>query len=280
VTHQEKPFADWIGRASESEDVVTERLVRSFRAIFEPCLAPVAADEAPLGVHWCLSPEIQPMAALGPDGHPAKNLHLPPVPLPRRMWAGGSLELLSPLMIGDRVRRRSTIGDISHKVGRSGELWFVAVEHEYITGRGTAIKERHDIVYREAPKPGTAAPGDGAQPGQARAGAPVWTVETNATLLFRYSALTFNGHRIHYDLPYATEVEDYAGLVVHGPLQATLLLNLAARNGRPPPRFDYRGVAPAISGTALQICSNDMGDELWTAGGDGTVHMEAKATLR
>lgn len=270
-------FSEWIGRKSESEDVVAPRLAASYRAIFGDRLAPVGEGDAPLGIHWCLSPAIAPMEALGPDGHPAKNRDLPPIPQPRRMWAGGQLETLAPIRIGDTVRRVSTIGAITRKEGRSGELWFVAVHHEYITPRGTAIRERHDIVYREAAKPGIAATtAPEAQP----AIQPVdgeWLVETPSTLLFRYSAITFNGHRIHYDLPYVTGVEGYAGLVVHGPIQATLLLNLATvSEGQVPDRFSYRGVAPAIAGGPVRVRRTPgTPGGFRTESASGTVHMEA-----
>lgn len=280
---ESKPFAEWIGRRSESEDVVTERLAASFRAIFEPNLAEVAEGAAPLGIHWCLSPAIAPMSELGPDGHPARNRDLPPVPQPRRMWAGGVIETFDALRIGDRVRRISTIADITRKQGRSGELWFVAVDHDYVTERGLAVRERHDIVYREAAKPapdGAAHPAP-EKPAPARSFARCWTVGTTSTLLFRYSAITFNGHRIHYDLPYATEVEGYAGLVVHGPIQATLLFNLAAAERRATPRrFTYRGVSPAIAGGMLSVCAGTSGEAgtYWTQGPSGRIYMEARAT--
>jgi 3-methylfumaryl-CoA hydratase len=275
----ETQFAEWIGRKSESVDIVTPRLAASYRAIFGDRLAPVGADEAPLGIHWCLSPAIAPMEALGPDGHPAKNRDLPPIPQPRRMWAGGSLETLAPIRVGDTVTRISTIGSITRKEGRSGELWFVAVHHDYVTPRGTAIRERHDIVYREAAKPGTARttasePVPAAEPVEGE-----WLVETPSTLLFRYSAITFNGHRIHYDLPYVTGVEGYAGLVVHGPIQATLLLNFATASlGRVPERFSYRGVAPAIAGSPVRVRKTpDTEAGFRTESVSGTVHMEATA---
>jgi 3-methylfumaryl-CoA hydratase len=328
-----KPFAEWIGRTSESQDEVSPRLDASFRAIFAPNLAPVGEGEAPLGVHWCLSPAIAGMAELGPDGHPAKNLSLPPVPQPRRMWAGGEIETHDALRVGDRVRRVSSIRDIARKQGRSGELWFVAVGHDYLTDRGLAIRERHDIVYREAAKVGKnaetsrlsvgerqpppltpphkgegdvivgASSGKGSPDHEAAAyqGPPPpcgegwgvgvlsaasdhqphdgWLIETSPTLLFRYSAITFNGHRIHYDLPYATEVEGYPGLVVHGPIQATLLYNLAAmQTGKPPKRFSYRGLAPAFSGAPLRVCADPAGGGRFrTEAISGTVHMEAVA---
>ncbi|CDX13865.1 conserved hypothetical protein [Mesorhizobium plurifarium] len=276
-TTGKKPFADWIGRQSESFDVVSQRLVQSFRAIFEPNLAPLAAGHAPLGIHWCLSPAIAAMDQLGADGHPARNLSLPPVPQPRRMWAGGELQMHDALRIGDEVRRVSTIRDVVRKQGRSGELWFVAVDHRYHTARGIALSERHDIVYREAATPKHAASGrekTAPMPGR-RVGAS-WALVPSSTLLFRYSAITFNGHRIHYDLPYATETEGYEGLVVHGPLQATLMFNLAAARGTGiPATFRYRGVAPAIAGRHLTIAASPDGRQFWTQGDDGVVHMEA-----
>lgn len=275
---EQKLSAEWIGRQSESIDIVSERLVKSFRAIFEPHLAPLPADTAPLGIHWCLSPAIAGMDQLGADGHPAKNLSLPPVPLPRRMWAGGELRVHDHLRGGDKVRKVSTILDIVRKHGRSGELWFVAVGHAYHSDRGLAVSERQDIVYREA-----AVSGNGlsrntspAEPTTIRPAGQVWSVLPSSTLLFRYSAITFNGHRIHYDLPYAIESEGYEGLVVHGPLQATLLLNLAASQGAGIPlTFRYRGIAPAIAGRELTVRAGIDGQRLWTQGRSGAVHMEA-----
>ncbi len=277
MSGQDKPFAEWLGRTSVSDDVVTPRLADSFAAIFDGHLAQGKEGEAPLGIHWCLSPAIAPMAQLGSDGHPAKNLTLPPVPLPRRMWAGGELELFDPLRIGDEVRRTSTIEDIVHKQGRTGDLWFVAVGHQYETQRGLSVRERHDIVYREAADP--SAPRKAPVPQAPEDASIVRSIETPPTLLFRYSAITFNGHRIHYDLPYATGVEGYDGLVVHGPIQATLLLNLASmRPGAGPPgRFSYRGLSPAIAGRTLSFkCgAGDRSNTLWTEGCDGVRHMSA-----
>ncbi|WP_137389424.1 FAS1-like dehydratase domain-containing protein [Rhodoligotrophos defluvii] len=283
AVESEKPFAEWIGRTTEAEDVVAPRLVASFRATFEPFLAPTTTDEAPLGIHWCLSPAIAPQSALGPDGHPAKNRDVPPVPQPRRMWAGGSVEIFDPLRVGDRVKRVTTIANITRKQGRSGELWFVAVDHVYSTGRGVALRERHDMVYREAAKPGTSTGPTAADDAAARPHSRTWTVETPPTFLFRYSAITFNGHRIHYDYPYATEVEGYAGLVVHGPIQATLLLNLAAsEEGRAPERFSYRGLSPAFGGDPLLVCAGTNGEAgvYWTQHVSGRVHMEGRSSLR
>jgi 3-methylfumaryl-CoA hydratase len=253
------PFAEWIGRRSESEDVVSERLVEDFRATLGPHLAPLGQDEAPLCIHWCLSPAIAAMAELGPDGHPAKNRYMPPVPQPRRMWAGGTIERLGSLIVGDRVRRATTIATIERKQGRSGELWFVGVDHEYYGPRGLALRERQDIVYREAsgqkPPPASPAP--------SRQMASSTTLDPTTTLLF----------------PYATGVEGYEGLVVHGPLQATLLYNMAASAlGSAPARFSYRGVAPAIADRPLALCrgGGELAGRFWTQGAAGQIHMEAE----
>ncbi len=274
---EQQLVAQWRGRESRSHDLVTQRMADAFAATFAPHLAETLEGVAPLGIHWCLSPAIAPMDALGADGHPAKNRDLPPVPLPRRMWAGGRLDYASPIYVGDEVERITTIGDISRKQGRSGELWFVAVHHEYRTPRGLALRERHDIVYREAA--GDAPAAEPPPPaGFADMVPQSWVVETHPTLLFRYSALTFNGHRIHYDLPYATGTEGYRGLVVHGPIQATLLFNMAAQMiGAPPPRFDYRGLSAAIAGTPIRVRRSSKDAAVFlTEGTDGAVHMEAR----
>ena len=272
-------FEDWIGRTRESEDVVTERLTASFRAIFDGYLAPQQDGVAPLGLHWCLSPEIAAMDELGADGHPAKHRLLPPVPLPRRMWAGGTVETRGEIRIGDRVRRISTIGEITLKEGRSGQLWFVSIDHDYVTARGLAIRERQNLVFRPA---AGAEPAAALQPTSAspKDCGDHWTLTPTPPLLFRYSAITFNGHRIHYDLPYARDTEGYAGLVVHGPLQATLLMNLAAKvMGVNCLHMAYRGLAPAISGDSLKICAGigDQSGQFWTEGLLGQTHMAASA---
>lgn len=267
----------WIGREARAVDLVTPRLAEEFRATFAPHLAEGRDGEAPLAIHWCLAPAIAPAAGIGPDGHPERGGFLPPVPLPRRMWAGGEVEIHDGLRIGDAVTRRSTIEDVSAKEGRSGALCFVAVRHEYLTERGLAIRERHDIVYREA-ETGQPPPRPREEPRPADL---TWSVDATPVLLFRYSALTFNGHRIHYDLPYATGEEGYAGLVVHGPVQATLLLNAAAAlDGRPPRRFRYRGLSPLIAGGSFTVSAArgpEGGLACWTGSADGRTCMEAEA---
>ena len=241
--------APWLGRTETKKDVLTQGLIDKFHATLCPHLWDGAGD-VPLGIHWCIALDTVPAAALSDDGHAARGGFLPPVPLPARMWAGGDVTHLTPLKIGEAVTRRSVIGDITAKQGRSGTLVFVTVEHEYSSGGRLCIREKQSIVYREisAPRPVKNAP-DASDPTTLRS-----SLAPDPVLLFRYSALTFNAHRIHYDHVYATETEAYSGLVVHGPLQATLLLNLAAEALKPSPhRFSFRGLAPLTLPCELQL---------------------------
>ncbi len=196
------------------------------------------------------------------------------MPLPRRMWAGGALTFRAPLKVGDTVTRRSTIADVTLKTGRSGPLCFVSVDHEILTERGTAIQERQDIVYREmAPTPMPPAP---SEPGPVADTSE--TVSATPLLLFRYSALTFNGHRIHYDRPYVTDEEGYPGLVVHGPLQATLIVQLAARVLGGVSEVAYRGVGPLFDGDnfTVNVKRTEGGLDGWTAAENGRATMKAE----
>jgi 3-methylfumaryl-CoA hydratase len=267
----------WIGHSQVAEDVITPRLVKSFHATLAPQLAEVGS-EAPLGLHWCLAPEIVEAARLGRDGHPAKGEFLPPVPLPKRMAAGGALTLLSPLVSGDRVERRSTITSVEEKTGRSGPLCFVTICHDIATDRGLAIQETQSIVYREEVRNSAVTGGSEAssEPSQFSREAAI-----DPVLLFRYSALTFNGHRIHYDAPYAAEGEHYPGLVVHGPLQATYLLNFAAEIGKRSPRkFSFRALHPAAGVTKIHLKARARPGEaatLWIEDPAGRVTMKAEA---
>ena len=247
-------LAAWIGRRSERHDAMDERLIAEFTATLSPHLAQAA--HVPPGLFWCLAPDIEPMDQLGGDGHPRLGLFLPDPTLPRRMWAGGELVFHDDFRPGDRVTKASTIEDIAFKTGKSGRLCFVTLRHHYSARGQLILEERQDIVYREPPSATVGAraavPAEAA--GTAPPGAGDWVVTPTPTLLFRYSAMTFNGHRIHYDFPYATAVEGYSGLVVHGPLQATLMLNLAAaRLGRLPVRFAYRGLAPLMGDRAFSV---------------------------
>jgi 3-methylfumaryl-CoA hydratase len=268
----------WIGHSEIQTDLVTPRLVRSFIDTVG-LYTPETYDAAvPPGLHWCLTPSIVPASAIGPDGHPARGGFLPPIKLPRRMWAGGRVEFHRPLLTGDTVERRSTIKDIQLKDGKTGQLCFVVVRHELIGPRGVAITEEQDIVYRDFGGVAATPPREDKSVTAANAR----EIAVNTALLFRYSALTFNSHRIHYDRPYATEVEGYAGLLVHGPLQATLLMDLARRM-RPEAmlsRFSFRSVAPLFdlaSFFARGRILEDGSASLWVAGAKATVHMRAEA---
>jgi 3-methylfumaryl-CoA hydratase len=280
----DKPDLDhlrqWIGRSTEASDIVTAQLVRGLRAtLFLEIGAPKPGDAAPFTVHWCLAQPVFPMSELGPDGHPSRGGFLPPVPLPRRMWAGGELEFLDTLRVGDEVTRRSEISDVTMKAGNTGALCFVTVAHVVSTARGIAIRERQDIVYRDLPS--------GPQPAAAKPTPPPPVAAhherhmADPVLLFRYSALTFNGHRIHYDRDYVTKVEGYPGLVFHGPMQAALLVEYAARlhGGTAPKKFSYRGVQPLFDGSEFSINANQTatGMELWTANAAAMPTMKASA---
>ncbi|GLR90939.1 FAS1-like dehydratase domain-containing protein [Bradyrhizobium iriomotense] len=267
----------WIGRTQEATDNVTAQLVKGLRAtLFQEVGEPRKGDAAPFTVHWCLAQPVFPMSMLGADGHPTRGGFLPPVPLPRRMWAGGEIEFVEPLRVGDESTRTSRIADVTVKTGSTGTLCFVAVEHTITSPRGVAIRERQDIVYREMTSSQTAttkAPPPKAQHRETHVSDPV--------LLFRYSALTFNGHRIHYDRDYVTKVEGYPGLIFHGPLQAALLVEMAAklRGGRAPRKFSYRGLQPLFEGTEFSVNANetDAGLELWTANAEGQPTMKGAA---
>jgi 3-methylfumaryl-CoA hydratase len=274
----------WIGRSEEAEDIATPALVERFCTTLLPHLAPFEDAHSPLGIHWCLAPRLALMSELGRDGHPSLGGFLPPVSLSRRMWAGGEIEFLAAIPRGGRVVRRSVIADVALKQGRSGSLCFVSVHHEYSAAGQTKIRERQDIVFRDEPRSQLHA---AVRSPQQRHGLPaadlVWAVSPSSVLLFRYSALTFNGHRIHYDQPYATGVEGYPGLVVHGPLQATLLLNAAATVlSRTPRRFSYRNLAPLFADAPFHACAAQTAErqvECRVEGTDGTTAMIATAEI-
>jgi 3-methylfumaryl-CoA hydratase len=244
---------------------------------------PRPGDALPPLWHWLYFLEAKPASELGPDGHPKRGGFLPPVPLPRRMWAGSRLAFLQPIPLGATIRRDSEILKVEVKEGRSGTLVFVTVRHWIIVEGAPAIDEEHDIVYRAQPKPGEAP----AAAGKTAPDDTAWSRELtpDPVLLFRYSALTFNGHRIHYDHPYVTQVEGYPGLVVHGPLQATLMLDLVRRQ-RPQARverFSFRALSPMFADRRLRIGGRpDAGGTkvaLWVADDSGRLAMEGEAVL-
>jgi 3-methylfumaryl-CoA hydratase len=280
----EKPNLDhlrqWIGRSNEATDVVTAQLVKGLRAtLFMEIGEPKPGDAAPFTAHWCLGQPVYPMSELGPDGHPTRGGFLPPVPLPRRMWAGGELEFFKALRVGDEMTRISRISDVTMKTGSTGVLCFVSVEHLITTPRGTVLRERQDIVYRDISTATAAAP---AKPAAAPPAAQHRESHiADPVLLFRYSALTFNGHRIHYDRDYVTKVEGYPGLIFHGPMQAAFLVEFASRlhGGVPPKKISYRGVQPLFEGEfSVNANVTGAGMELWTANSDGLPTMKGTAT--
>jgi 3-methylfumaryl-CoA hydratase len=240
--------------------------------------APRAGEALPPLWHWVYFHELHKSSELADSGHPRLGGFLPPVPLPRRMWAGGRVSFRQPLRIGEEARRVSTVTDVSHKQGASGSLVFVVVRHE-ISGRGgPALVEEHDIVYREAARPGSAP----TAPPRSTARA-LWKSEKtfDVPLLFRYSALIFNANRIHYDRPYAVG-QGYAGIVVHGPLIATLLADLAHRNaGSPIASFRYRLLSPLVDGVPCTFCGAPDGNavRLWAESPDGVLIAQAEAGL-
>jgi 3-methylfumaryl-CoA hydratase len=269
---------EWIGRTHEAGETVGPELVARFRAtVLQAQGEPAQGEPAPVGIHWCIAPPALAPDRLGPDGHPRKGILMPPIPLPRRMWAGGHIEFLEPVRVGDTVTRASTITSIERKKGRSGELCFVQVTHRFAVAGRAVLNEVQDIVYREAA--GTA---EKAQP--ARADPPSGTATRaenfDPVRLFRYSALTFNGHRIHYDFPYATQAEGYAGLVVHGPLQATLLMHLAQGELGTLRTFSFRGKSPLICNRDAVLWASrrdDGGLALGIAESGGAATMTASA---
>ena len=235
--------------------------------------------------HWLYFLPLHRQSDIGPDGHAKRGGFLPPVPLPRRMWAGSQFEFHKPLRIGDLLTRVSTIHDVTEKSGRTGTLVFVKVRHEIRRGDESdiALTEFHDIVYREAPKPDDVAPPPKAAPSSA-----TWEKQwvPDDVLLFRYSALTFNGHRIHYDRRYVTEVEGYPGLIVHGPMIATLLLDLL-RHQLPEAevaRYEFRAVRPVFDINHFFVCGEPQPDgktfRLWARDHDGWLTMDATAVIR
>ena len=273
----------WIGRELVEQDHLTPALVERFRATLD---SDDIGDSAPQAIHWCLCPPKASTASLGADGHPARDNgrdnFLPPVPLPRRMWASGSVEFVRPLTVGTAVTRRSRIAEIAQKQGGTGRLVFVEIDHEMHMDGALVINERQTIVYREASRnPPTPKPAD------VTVDLSAWhwhrMLTPSAPMLFRYSALTFNSHRIHYDLPYACDVEGYRGLVVHGPLLATLLLDLAARElgSNRLKHFAHRAHSPAFAGEALHLAGRREGDRITLAvlGGDSRTVMSAEARL-
>ena len=272
----------WVGRSETLADEITAAPVLGLSAMLDREDAPpVPGTALPPLWHWLYFLPRHRQSEIGPDGHPKRGGFLPPVPLPRRMWAGGRLQWLpdNPLRVGDAVRRISRIDSVTHKAGRTGDLLFVLVKHEVHNSNGLALTEEHDIVYRASVQPGDSEP----PPVAAEQGA-AWQREVvpDDALLFRYSALTFNGHRIHYDRKYVTEVEGYPGLIVHGPLIATLLVDLVRRHALAAfiKSFNFKATRPTFDLHPFRINGQATVDgktvRLWAEDHAGWLTMQGK----
>lgn len=278
---------EWLGKTESFQDTVTAAPVRALSATLDQAdFAPALGTFLPELWHWLYFLPHARQSEIGPDGHPKRGGFMPPVPLPRRMWAGSRLQWLAPLKVGDAIERVSTIESVTHKAGRTGDLIFVLVKHQISNQHGLALIEEHDIVYRDAAAPDdkpvapTPAPRDA-----------TWskTITPDDVLLFRYSALTFNGHRIHYDRQYVTAVEGYPGLIVHGPLIATLLVDLVRQSivGCTLKSFEFRAIRPTFDIKPFTVCARAELEKdptgktiaIWAQDHDGWLTMQATAVL-
>ncbi len=280
----------WIGRTEEKEDLAAPSPVRGLAATLDRHDPPPRHnDPMPPLAHWLFFLADAPQSEIDRDGHAKRGAFLPPVPLPRRMFAGARIQFHAPLRIGESIRQVSEIANVSHKEGRSGVLVFVLIRHSIYGADGLKVTEEQDIVYRdEAPaitqgKVATTSAAQATRPSE-NAIQPSWirTINPDPVMLFRFSALTFNGHRIHYDRAYAMDVEGYPGLVVHGPLTAMLLMDLCRRH-RPDAtieHFSFRAMRPIFDTAPFQIAGTPSSDlssaQLWGKNPDGTVAMEAE----
>lgn len=274
-------LGSWIGKTQTRRDRITPVPMAALSATLDrDDPYPQEGDPVPPLWHWLWFWPIERQSDLGPEGHAKRGSFLPPIALPRRMWAGGRVEFARPLRVGELLTRESRITDIAEKQGRTGPLVFVTLRHEVRDASNIVLTEDQTLVYRDyaaSPAQGEAAPGDA-----------VWTrrVRVDDVLLFRYSALTFNGHRIHYDRRYAVETEGYPGLVVHGPLVATLLVDLLTRNlpdiGLS--AFEFRALRPLFDTAPFTLCarpeSDDQTARLWVSDPDGFLAMSATARFR
>ncbi|MCA8414002.1 MAG: MaoC family dehydratase N-terminal domain-containing protein [Burkholderia multivorans] len=280
---QPESFDAWIGRREDSVDRITPAPIRLLRATLDDAEPSALPDVLPPLWHWLYFLPGERQSNIGTDGHARRGGFLPPVALPRRMWAGGRLQFLRPLAVDTPIQRRSTIANVQSKSGRSGQLVFVTVLHEIGDAQGVAIREEQDIVYRDAPPPAAAGtPAPAAQP------APTdeqysRIVTPDPVLLMRFSALTFNGHRIHYDRPYAMEEEGYPGLVVHGPLIAMLLMEELRRRhpGKTIRAFDFKAVSPLFDTAPFTVNGKLEGHtaRVWARGPQGQLAMQANIEL-
>lgn len=276
-----KHLQEWVGRSETRPDQITAAPMAALAATLDLEIPyPGPGDPLPPLWHWLYFLPFARQSELGPDGHPKRGGFLPPVELPRRMWAGGKVEFHRPLRVGEIVTRTSRIADVKFKEGRSGRLVFVLVRHQI----DDALTEEHDIVYRDERRAEDPEPAPQISP-EPEAAAWERVVRPDDVLLFRYSALTFNGHRIHYDRRYATEVEGYPGLVVHGPLIATLLVELLRSNlpAAVVTGFEFRAVSPIFDTGSFSVCGKPEDDgktvRLWAKNSAGALAMTATAKI-
>ena len=273
-------WQEWIGKSQMAGAVISAWPSDVLNATLDRDDPPFASgDPIPPGWHWLYFPEAVRLADTGADGHAKRGEFLPPVSLPRRMWASNRMRFHQPLRIGEHLSRVSTIADVTAKEGRSGSLVFVIVRHEISGDHGLATVEEHSIVYRDCPESTVARP---ARPAPEN---PTWrhVIEPTPVLLFRFSALTMNSHRIHYDRAYTNDVEGYPGLLVHGPLVAVFLLDLLRREM---PRatlkhFSIRLLAPLYDTAAFSVAGRPEDDgktaTLWALDSEGGLAAVADA---
>lgn len=277
MTETKPALATWVGRERVTTDIiVADRLARLSATLDRGDPDPRPGDPLPPCWHWMFFYESTPLSGVGPDGHPARGGFLPPIDKPRRMWAGSRIRFIDPPRVGEAIQRLSRIASVTEKEGKTGQLVFVTVVHEISTPRGLGIVEEQDLVYRDLPAKGAPTPPPPSAPSNA-----VWqrTINPSPVLLFRYSALTYNSHRIHYDLKYCQDAEGYPGLIVHGPLTATLLIDLVRRE-RPDARvetFDFKGVSPLFDTAPFIVAGRQREDgrgaSVWAEGPNGALAM-------
>ena len=269
----------WIGKIDNVTDYVTPIVEQRYRATLNMDIGnPKDGDPVTSGLHWMLGWNLVKNDELGVDSHPALGEFLPPVPLPRRMWAGSEIKVLKPIRVGDKVIKQSTVADIQVKEGRTGLLCFVTAEYNFLVNDEVTINEKHNIVYRDISKSGGGSGYSKDIPEKADLSEKIFM---HPTILFRYSAIGFVGHRIHYDHPYTVNEENYPGLIVHGPLQATYLLRAAEKlMGKPVKSFTHKVMAPVFANSEYIVGVDKIGDSsvnCWGATKEFGVTMRAEA---
>lgn len=269
---------DWLGKSQTREAIIDARQAELLAVTLDQEV-PQAGEPLPACWQWAWFNDCVRADGLGRDGHPKRGGFLPPVELPRRMWAGGSIEMLAPLRVGETVKKVSTIDAIKERDGNSGKLCIVTVGHDYFEGGKLCVREKQNLVYREDPKPDAPLLEAPLSPVDAEVRR---EVTPDPVLMFRYSALTFNGHRIHYDVDYARDVEGYRDLVFHAPLTATMLCQLAGEiAGKPISKFEYRATSPLFCNETFTLCGKQDGNGVlvWAETPDGGQAMLANAIV-